>query len=99
MDIVTMRLEGHVRASEVKELLVDTARTGCCEYVNLKTTNDSWTRKELVNIFEDRDDHGVEVTVWFTAKEREKETKPRMSDNPSIDKFMEKYSGKLFLAN
>jgi hypothetical protein len=99
MDITTMRLEGHVRASEVKELLVESARTGCCEYVHLKTTNDSWTRKELIDIFADDDTHGVEVTLWFTAKEREKESKPRMSDNPSIEKFVKKYDGKLFLAN
>lgn len=99
MDITTMRFEGHVRASEVKELLVDTARTGCCEYVHMKTTNDSWSRKELINIFEDNDKHGVEVTIWFTAKEREKESKPRMSDNPSIEKFRAKYDGKLFLVN
>ena len=85
------KLEGVINAAEVKGFLVDLARTGCCDSVYLDAVEDSWDLKEPKNIFKNDSDYGVKASVYLTMKFRDKEVKPRMQDNPSVKKFMEKH--------
>lgn len=85
------KFEGTINATEVKGFLVDLAKTGCCDSVDLDAVEDSWDLKEPKNIFKDDPDYGVKAIVYFTMKFREKEDKPRMQDNPSVQKFLEKH--------
>ena len=91
MRLLGQKFEGTINATEVKGFLVDLARTGCCDSVYLDAVEDSRDLKEPKNIFKDDPNYGVKANVYLTMKFRDKEDKPRMQDNPSVKKFLEKH--------
>lgn len=86
----TSRYEAIVSANEVKGILVDLAKTGCCYMVNFKTVEDSWNPNRFRNVF-DGEKEGVTASIGFVMKRRETESYPRINDNPAVKKFLEKH--------
>ena len=95
----TVNYKGTINSAQTKEFLVDFARTGCCDSLWLDVLDDQWSseRTEPKNMFKGDEDYGIEVRISFSVKVREKEKKFRLSDNPSVEKFVNKYSSTIYL--
>lgn len=90
-DLTSTKFEGTINGTETKRFLVEAARTGCCNSVFLDTVEDVWHLSKARNIFKDDPKYGIKVRVYFDMKYREKEHKPRLSDNPSVKRFIDQF--------
>ena len=84
--------EGVISSDKTKEFLVDLAKTGKCDSVYLDVIRDHGWREKNSTIFDDDDKNGLEAKVYFNLRRRDNENNPRLSDNPTVKRFVEKYT-------
>ena len=84
--------EGVISSDKTKEFLVDLAKTGRCDSVYLDVIRDhSWRDTKPVTIFDNDEKNGLDTKVYFVLRRRDNENNPRLTDNPTVKKFVEKY--------
>ena len=92
---ITTYLDKHsikLSSDKSKEFLVDLAKTGRCDSVYLDVIRDhGWRDNKQATIFDDDEKNGLEAKVYFNLRRRDNENNPRLSDNPTVKRFVEKY--------
>jgi len=94
--IYEKQFEGVITSDVFKAFLVDLYKTGKCSYMHVDLVEDNWSSKKdyskCKTIFDNSKLNGVKITVSFWMKERDNEDRPRLSDNPIVKGFVEKYN-------